>query len=381
MQEKAVLWIWFSMIKGLNNSKLQKIISLCEGVENLWNAKTREDLSDFLDGTNELTGISENLLRTDLKEQANRIFEGCNKSKIKVTFPGGEGYPVLLEYTNDKPMVLYVRGELNKEDKLLAIIGSRTATSYGLDVAFSFSKKLAESGITIVSGLARGVDTYAHAGAIKGRGRTIAVLGCGVDIAYPSENAGLLKEIEKNGAIISELPPGTRPSKYTFPLRNRIIAGMSAGVFVTEAGPDSGTRITVDYANNYGKAIYAVPGEITRQNFFGTNKMLKDGAIFVTNTEDILASLKSHYLFPEDLLNSTNYNLDFGVPMTIKNELSEVELSIVKKLELETKHVDELSNELKMVDGEIYVWLLMLELKGIIHQLPGRYYKIKNTFL
>ncbi len=381
MIEKSTLWIWLSQINGLNNLNLQKLITHFNGSEGLWNATSEKDVPDFLKKTNELSGLKENILRADLREKAKKIFEDCNKKEIEISYPGKENYPQLLEYVAEKPMALYVRGKLLKEDKYLAIIGSRTASSYGLDIAYSFSKKLAENGVAIVSGMARGVDSYAHAGALKGGGRTIAVLGNGVDICYPSENNTLMEGILKNGAVISELPPGTRPSKYTFPQRNRIIAGMSAGVFVTEAGPDSGTRITVDYANDFGKDIFAVPGEITRQNFFGTNKMLKDGAIFVTSPEDIFTAISHQYQLPDDLIQDGNFNIDFGVPSAIKSELSEYELEIVRQLEIESMHVDQLMKNTNMVAGEIYVWLLMLELKGVISQLPGRFYKIKNTFI
>jgi len=383
MPEKSVLWIWFSLINGLNNLNLQKLLSACGGAENLWNATKIEHVPEFLTCATNKEGqnLVGNIIREDLRDQAYKIFEECNKKKVQVIFPSSANYPSLLEYIVDKPMVLFVRGILKREENLLAIIGSRTATSYGLDIAYSYARRLAENGITIVSGMARGVDTYAHAGALKGKGRTIAVLGCGVDVVYPKENIGLMERIAENGAVISEMPPGARPTRFSFPQRNRIIAGMSAGVFVTEAGPDSGTRITVDHANEYGKDVFAVPGEITRTNFFGTNKMLKEGAHFVTTPEDIILELKNQYQYPAGLLEHGNFNIDFGVPEAIKSELSEVELDIVKNLELETMHIDQLLRNMKLEFGEIYVWLLMLELKGVVLQLPGRFYKIKNTFI
>jgi len=381
MPEKAILWIWFSLINGLNNLNLQKLIAYCGGYETLWNAKTEQDLPDFLHELKEWKPLLMGLLDQDLKVSAQRVFDLCRKSQIGLTFPGAIDYPHLLEYIPDKPMILYVRGTLKKTENLLAIIGSRNASSYGLDIAYSFARKLTENGITIVSGMARGVDTYAHAGALKSKGRTIAVLGCGVDFVYPRENNILMDKIIQNGAVLSEYPPGTRPTKYSFPQRNRIIAGMSIGVFVTEAGPDSGTRKTVDDACEYGKEIFAVPGEITKQNFFGTNKMLKDGAHFVTTPDDIFIAIKDNYQTPEGLLENGSNNIDFGVPASIKSELSEVELGIVSNLEVESMHIDKLISNLDLELSEVYVWLLMLEMKGIISQLPGRFYKIKNTFI
>ena len=210
------------------------------------------------------------------------------KDKIKTIILGDENYPEKLKYIYGNPQRLYVLGnEKLLNEKSIAIIGCREATRYGLENAYKFAYELAKRGICIISGFARGIDTYAHKGAVAVKGKTIAVLGCGLDIVYPSENIELYKQIiVNNGAIITEYPIGTKPEKHHFPTRNRIISGLSDGVLVVEAKKRSGTMITVEHALEQGKNVYAIPGNITSDNSYGTNELIKEGAIPVTNIED-----------------------------------------------------------------------------------------------
>ena len=211
-----------------------------------------------------------------------------NTKKIKEIKLGEEKYPKKLEHIYAKPQNLYVLGnEKLLDEKSIAIIGCRECTKSGALNAYKFGYKLAERGICIISGFARGIDTYAHKGAIAARGKTIAVLGCGLDIVYPAENLELYKEILLfGGAIISEYPLGGKPEKLHFPNRNRLISGLSDGVLVVEAKKRSGTLITVDYALEQGRDVYAIPGDISNSNSYGTNELIKEGAIPVTEIED-----------------------------------------------------------------------------------------------
>ena len=210
------------------------------------------------------------------------------KDKIKTIILGDENYPEKLKYIYGNPQRLYVLGnEKLLNEKSIAIIGCREATRYGLENAYKFAYELAKRGICIISGFARGIDTYAHKGAVAVKGKTIAVLGCGLDIVYPSENIELYKQIiVNNGAIITEYPIGIKPEKHHFPTRNRIISGLSDGVLVVEAKKRSGTMITVEHALEQGQNVYAIPGNITSANSYGTNELIKEGAIPVTNIED-----------------------------------------------------------------------------------------------
>lgn len=212
------------------------------------------------------------------------------KSKIKRIQLGDDNYPEKLKNIYWKPQDLYLIG--NEEllnCKSIAIIGCRDCTDYGKKNSYKFGYELARKGICVISGLARGIDTFAHIGALKAKGKTLAVLGCGLDIVYPPENLNLYQEILKNdGAILTEYPIGTKPEKYNFPARNRIISGLSDGVLVIEAKKRSGTSITVDYALEQGKDVYAIPGNISSVSSYGTNELIKEGAIPVTTVEDIM---------------------------------------------------------------------------------------------
>ena len=211
-----------------------------------------------------------------------------NVNKIKTITVGDEAYPENLMHIYGKPQTLYVLGNEKLLDaQSIAIIGCRKASDYGLKNVYKFGYELAKKGICVVSGFARGIDSYAHKGALAAKGATIAVLGCGLDVVYPPENVDLYKQIVmNNGAIITEYPLGSRPEKHHFPARNRIISGLSDGVLVVEAKERSGTLITVEYALEQGKNVYAIPGNITSENSYGTNELIKEGAIPITKIED-----------------------------------------------------------------------------------------------
>lgn len=213
-----------------------------------------------------------------------------DKSKIKTIKLGDENYPEKLKHIYSKPNVIYVIGNekiLNSDS--IAIIGCRDCSDYGAKNAYKFGYELAKRGVCVISGFARGIDSFAHKGAVQAKGRTIAVLGCGLDVIYPEGNLELYKKILRNdGAIISEYPLGTKPERQHFPARNRIISGLSDGVLVIEAKKRSGTMITVEHALDQGKQVYAVPGNITSENSYGTNELIKEGAIPVTNVEDFM---------------------------------------------------------------------------------------------
>lgn len=213
-----------------------------------------------------------------------------DENKIKNIKLGNEDYPQKLGNIYAKPQNLYLIGNEKLLDcKSIAIVGCRNCSNYGKEQAIRFGYELAKKDICIISGLARGIDTYAHIGAIKAKGKTVAVLGCGLDIIYPPENINLYKQIiENGGAIITEYPLGSKPEKHHFPARNRIISGIADAILVVEAKRKSGTIITVNYALEQGKDVYAVPGNISSINSYGTNELIKEGAIPVTSLKDVI---------------------------------------------------------------------------------------------
>jgi len=215
--------------------------------------------------------------------------------KISIIKHGDKGYPANLAQIHNPPAALYVNGELLKQDEAaVALVGTRRATYYGMQVCQKLAYELALQGITIVSGMALGIDTAAHKGALKAGGRTIAVLGSGHANIYPRQNINLYKEIAKSGAVVSEFPNATRPDKWHFPRRNRIISGLSLGVVVVEAPKKSGALITADFALEQGREVFALPGKISSMTSEGTNHLIKEGAKLVEDVDDIIEELKVH---------------------------------------------------------------------------------------
>lgn len=279
-------WIWLSRIEKLGSIKTQKLLEIYGVPKNIWNA-TKEELL-------KIEGIGEETTKQILKEEYRKGLEKyeiyMKQNNIELIHIYDKYYPEKLKTIYDKPIVLYIKGNKSILNEFsLAIIGCRDHTKYGEIVAKNISYEISKNNIVTISGLARGIDSIAHKETLKAKGKTIAVIGSGVDNIYPEENKELAKEIIKNGgAIISEYVIGTKPQKMNFPARNRIISGMSNGVVVIEAKKKSGTMITVDFALEQGKEVFAIPGNILSQNSEGTNELIKQGAKLVTNIEDIL---------------------------------------------------------------------------------------------
>ena len=283
--EKKKYWIWLSCIKGLGSKRKQILLKKYKTPKKIYTLKKEEILQ--IKGFDEI--LAENIIckknREDIKRQINII----KKENIKILTIEDKEYPKILKTIYDYPISIYVKGNekiLNMPS--IGIVGCRESTSYGEKVAQYFAYHLSKRNINIISGLAKGIDSQSHIGAIKAKGITIGVIGNGLDMVYPKENQYLYdKIIEENGAIISEYPIGTKPEKMNFPARNRIISGMSKGILVIEAKKKSGTLITVDFALEQGRNVYVVPGNIDEMNSVGTNDLIKQGAQIVTSHRDI----------------------------------------------------------------------------------------------
>jgi DNA processing protein len=314
----------------------------------------------------QVTGVGEQVAQNmtgwrdavKLEDELTRI----EQAGIRVVTRDDADYPVNLREIYDPPIVLYVRGALSDRDKLsIGIVGSRRATIYGREMARKLSAQLARVGVTVVSGLARGVDTAAHTGALEGKGRTVAVVGCGIDVVYPAENKKLADQIvEKGGAIVSEFPFGSPPDAQNFPMRNRIISGWSTGVVVVEADIKSGALITAKQAHDQGREVFAVPGRADSPLSRGTNRLIKDGAKLTEDVEDILGEFQ--YLFPKEK----------QAPVLV--ELSEIESKIVAAIGQEEVIMDEIIRATGLTSATVSATLLGLEMKRIVKQLPGRQY-------
>lgn len=290
-----------------------------------------------------------------------RHLRESEKKNIRVTAYGDPSYPEVLREVESAPLVLYMKGEYKPEDRYaVAVVGSRKHTGYGEAVARKFSAELAISGLTIVSGMARGIDTLAHISALSAGGRTLAVLGSGPDVPYPPENRKLAGMVAESGAIISEFPPGTSPLRENFPRRNRLISGLSLGVLVVEATASSGSLITAKYALEQNREVFAVPGNIISENSGGTNRLIRQGAKPVLETNDILEELApvlKGFIRAEQRQAA---------------RLSDGEDRLCACMTREPKHIDLLSREAQLPVQIMLDMLLSLELKGLVRQSGGK---------
>ncbi len=283
--EKKKYWIWLSCIKGIGSIRKQILLNRYKTPEKIYTLKKEEIIQ--IKGFNEI--LAENIICKENKENIEKQIEFLHKENVKIITIEDEKYPKLLKTIYDYPVSIYVKGNENILNiPAIGIVGCRKCSSYGERVAQYFAYNLAKKSINIISGLAKGIDSQSHIGAIKAKGITIGVIGSGLDMVYPKENQYLYdKIIKENGAIISEYPLGTKPEKMNFPARNRIISGMSKGIIVIEAKKKSGTLITVDFALEQGRDVYVVPGNIDEMNSVGTNDLIKQGAQMVTTYKDI----------------------------------------------------------------------------------------------
>jgi len=284
---------------------------------------------------------------------------------IKILCLEDEEYPKLLKQIHDPPPIIYLKGNLSENIKhSIAIVGTRVATHYGLETAKRFAGELSSLGVTVVSGLALGIDSAAHEGSLEAGGNTIAVLGSGVDKIYPPSNSGLAAKIlDAGGALISEFPIGFPPDSWTFPQRNRIISGLSLGVIVVEGNYDSGAMITAKVALEQGREVFAVPQNIGSEQGRGPHWLIKQGAKLVESIDDVLDELQ-HVL-----------NIKRVMKSEVKRDYSNLkpeEQKIISYLSFEPKHIDMISNESGFSISEVSSLLLMLEVKKSIRQLPGK---------
>lgn len=285
-----------------------------------------------------------------------------------------DGYPAWLRAIPDPPAVLYCDGRIEPKDRqAIAIVGARQATPYGLQITETLARELSGAGFTIVSGLARGIDAAAHRAALEAGGRTIAVLGCGLDVTYPPEHGRLREEIAASGAVLTEFPAGTPPKPSHFPQRNRIISGLSLGVVVVEAAEDSGSLITARLALEQGREVFAVPGSIDAPLSRGPHGLLKQGAKLVETVDDIIEELLPQL----DTAVAPKRRPGFSKAAEIPN-LSPEERLLLDQMSRDPLHLDELTERSGLTPAAVAGILLGLELKGVVRQLPGqRYYRLK----
>ena len=356
-------WVALKYIPGVGDYLYKNLLDRFETPEKVFKAAKQELMA--VDGVSD--GLANDILSgppaAAVSKELSRIKQtGCRI----ITFADNE-YPPLLRETPDPPPYLYVNGQLGSCTQCIAVVGSRKATRYGISMAGKLSADLAEAGFTVVSGMARGIDTAAHEGALSVQGETIAVLGSGLSVIYPRENRLLADRMGQSGAVISEFALDEPPNAYNFPKRNRIIAGMSLGVVVVEAASRSGSLITARLAGEQGREVFAVPGNINSKTSTGAHNLLKQGAKLVDTAFDIIEEFP--YLFLKSDKNRGNDHIVKPV-----KDLTADESRVYEKLEPYPVHIDELSRRLEMDIGQLSGILMSLEIKGMVSQSPGMYF-------
>lgn len=372
--EHILYWLWLTAGKQIRHSKIKLLLDELRDIENIY----------FLKNFNNIKYLSErerNQLENKDLRKAKRVLDAVLRLKARIIVYDDENYPQILKNISDPPFVLYIQGKVPELDKVLTIgvVGTRRASDFGIKVTERFCYHLAREGVVTVSGLAAGIDAASAWATIETGGIAVAVLGNGLDIVYPHENAELYSALAQRGCIMTEYPPSSPPIGSHFPARNRIIAGLSRGVLVTEAPPKSGSLITARSAMENNRDVFAVPRDISKTELIGTNILIQEGAKLVNTPRDILCEYP--YFEKVQPMKSETLRTGTRVDKTPPKQEKEINLDGLNDnekqiAELLLKHemqVDELSRELNIPVSEVSVRLTMLEMKGIVKKLGNQY--------
>ena len=357
--ESCIQWLGLKTVPGVGNRLFLNLIQHFGELAKVFSASRGELLQ--VEGVNArlVSAIQDYKIPREVEEDLSL----AEKNGVRIITFSDPDYPTLLRHIHDPPPVLYVYGSLHPDSLNIAIVGSRNATPYGRTVTEGLSGDLIRRGFTVVSGMARGIDSAAHIGALTAGGKTIAVLGCGLGTIYPAENKKLFHRIAENGAVISEFPFLTSPEAHNFPIRNRIISGLSLGAVIVEATHQSGSLITARLAAEQGREVFAVPGSITSFKSMGTHRLIKQGAKLVEHVDDIVEELNIAQPIP-----SVHIKEEPTIPLTPE------EKRIIDELSPYPVHIDKLVRRLSLSAAHVSGTLLQLELKGLVTQSPGKFF-------
>ncbi len=393
---KNIFWAALHLVPLFGSATLRQLQSYFGDGETVWHASKDDLQKSKCLGAKRLSELIEFRKRFAIEQ----LEQDLKKYAVNICVETDNEYPKMLKEIFDPPFIFYYQGKLLSTDLCLGIVGSRLTTPYGKQVASSLAFKLAKAGFTIVSGAAKGIDTQAHIGALRAKMRTIAVLGCGLDIAYPAENKSLLRHIAQNGAVISEYPLKTLPLSGHFPARNRIINGLSKGIIVVEAAKKSGSLITAELALSEGRDVFAVPGNIYSTNSQGCHKLIQQGAKLVASAEDIIEEYQSYQTNEavetakkDDFVEQSSLLDASSVQMNEQNDDSK-ELADAKVMQMnadekavyeilsssvnEAKSTDEIIYKLRINVSNIAFILLQMKLKGLIAETSPNCYIRSN---
>lgn len=358
--EELKYWIWWNRVPGVGSSRFFKLLEEFGSMKDAWEAKP--STLRMLIGDKAVEGLAETRKWDPELEMAR-----AEQMAVNIIGFSDTDYPPPLKKIPDPPPILYVRGGFQYGDDIaVAIVGTRNPTPQGVFIAKELALQLSNQGLTIISGMARGIDSEAHLGALEAGGRTVAVLGCGVDVVYPKENQALMERIAAGGAVVSEFPLRTDPLAKNFPARNRIISGLSLGVVVVEATEDSGSLITAGFALDQGREVFAVPGNISNDFSKGPHKLIRQGAKLIENYQDILVELSIPQLADTELATATDQHW------------SETERKVLAVMSREPLHVDQIVRRCGLASAQLNSILIQLELNGAVKRFPGQLYlKVK----
>ncbi len=378
--DSALKHLWLNSIRGV---ELPHIIRLKKALGNVWNIydASEEVLSNF---------VPENIARRVAGSKCGgriiELYDRLNEKGISILYPEKSDYPFKLRHIYTPPQLLYVKGRikkcLNEYNRTIGIVGSRNPSTYGREICRYFSESLAEKGINIISGMARGIDGIAHRAALDKGGYTVAVLGSGINVAYPRSNIELYAQLEEHGAIISEYGLDVTPNPWQFPIRNRIISGLSDGVLVVEARAESGSLITADHCLEQGRTVYSIPGRLMDKACEGNNNIIREGAICVTKPEDIIEDLVgvSQLELRERSATAVSSTADKtqvagnGSSRQMSKELSEEERRVMSCISLEPVYIDDIMQKTHLGVTKTISILYILENKGLIKQPAKGYF-------
>lgn len=364
MTNEKKYWIGFNLVRGIGAVRFQQIQAYFGNLAVAWNASAEafKEVGLPTKTLNSFLGLRKQI---DLDQ----YYETVLNQNISVITSLDEDYPRLLKEIDQSPPVIYVKGELTPADEFaVAIVGTRRVSDYGQQITRDTSIYLAGHGVTVVSGLARGVDGLAHRHALEAGGRTIAVLGSGMDVIYPPEHRKLAEAISENGAVISDYPLGTQPEGINFPPRNRIISGLSLATIVVEAGERSGALITADFAVEQGRDVFAVPGNVLSPASRGTNRLIQNGAYAMVSPQDVL-----------DVLNLSEIESIKTARQVLPTDKTEAQ--IMKVMDFEPMHIDEICNEIGLPVEKVSAALTMMELKGLVQHVGAMRYAAVREIL
>lgn len=402
LSNETISLIYLNLIQGVGTKTIQFLIKVFGSAENALKA-TPEELRKI---ERLPSAVCERLIRKQVGCPLARELELIDEYGCHVVTLYDAAYPPLLKMIDTPPVLLYVRGELKPEDALsISLVGSRQAKDYGRRVSYQLSYQLTQRGVTVISGFAKGIDTWAHRGALDAGGRTIAVMGNGLSLIYPAENRELAEKIVESGALISEFPMSMKPMADNFPRRNRIISGLTLGTVVVEASNRSGALITARLAGEQGREVFAVPGEIFSELSTGTHKLIDNGAKLINTVDDLLNELPQHAFNQTSPLASppvphtgkelpgeppvakrdaqpasshTASEKREPVPVIPPPDLTPDEKTVFDAIEVPSSHIDVIVRATQLPISQVSSVLLMLELKGIVQQLPGKQFTKSN---